>query len=293
MTDTLKIVIQISYLLFMRRLELLDSLNAQRAKAQNEPYESIYKNHDDCRWSHWKNMSAEKMMDHVRTTVFPFIQNLHNGEDTLYSKFMKNAVYEVPKPSVLQESVSILDELDVSSQSHDIQGDIFEELLSELKESGKNGQFRTPRHIIRMIVELIDPQIGETICDPACGTGGFLINAYEHILKNHTSDNIITYDQDGSAHNLIADKITKKEHWDILRNKSFYGFDFDGTMLRIGVMNMILHGIKLPNIKDRDSLSKKFDQTQQYDIVLANPPFAGAIDEGDINDNFRLDTKKN
>lgn len=292
MTDTLKIVIQISYLLFMRRLEVLDSLNQQRAKASKESYESIFAGHDDYRWSHWKNMNANDMMDHVQNKVFPFLKNLQNGEDTLFAQYMRNATFEVPKPSVLQGAISILDDLNISSQAHDVQGDIFEELLSELKESGKNGQFRTPRHIIRMMIELVNPQIGETICDPACGTGGFLINAYEHILKNNTSESIIKFDDEGLPYNLIGDKIVKKEHWNLLRNKAFYGFDFDGTMLRIGVMNMILHGIKQPNIVDRDSLSKRFDQTKQYDILLANPPFAGSIDEGDINDNFRISSGK-
>lgn len=283
---------QVTYLIFMKRLEILDSQHEQHAKTKGEKYKSVFKGHEDCRWSHWKNMSAESMLKHVVTIVFPFIQNLDGDEDTLYSKYMKGATFMIQKPSLLQEAVSIFDEINISNQNQDTQGDIYEYLLSKLNISGQNGQFRTPRHIIRMIIELVNPQLGETVCDPACGTGGFLINAYQHVVKNNTSEDLIEYDPDGTAHNLIGDKITKKEHWNLLKNKSFYGFDFDYTMIRIGLMNMILHGIGHPNISYADSLSKNFDQTKQYDVVLANPPFAGSIDSGDIHDNFRLSTTK-
>ena len=276
----------------MKRLEVLDSQHEQHSKSKGEKYKSIFKDHDDCRWSHWKNMNANDMLKHVVTVVFPFIQNLDGEEDTLYSKYMKGATFMIQKPSLLQEAVSIFDEINISNQNQDTQGDIYEYLLSKLNISGQNGQFRTPRHIIRMIIELVNPQLGETVCDPACGTGGFLINAYQHVVKNNTSEDLIEYDSDGTAHNLIGDKITKKEHWNLLKNKSFYGFDFDYTMIRIGLMNMILHGIGHPNISYADSLSKNFDQAKQYDVVLANPPFAGSIDSGDIHNNFRLATTK-
>ena len=276
----------------MRRLEVLDAQHEQQTKATGKKFESIFNGNEECRWSHWKNKSAEDMLKHVNKNVFPFIQNLSDGEDVLYSQYMKGATFMIQKPSLLQESVSIFDDLDITSRNQDVQGDIYEYLLSELNISGKNGQFRTPRHIIRMMIELVNPQLGETVCDPACGTGGFLINAYEHIVKNNTSPEMIKYDPDGSAHNLIGDKITKKEHWNLLKNKTFYGFDFEITMIRIGLMNMILHGIRHPNISYADSLSKRFDQTKQYDVVLANPPFAGSVDKGDINDNFRLETTK-
>ena len=274
----------------MRRLEVLDTQYMQYAKTKSEKFTSIFENHKDCRWSYWKNMNAVDMLKHVTNTVFPFIQKLTDGEDVLYSKYMEGATFMIQKPSLLQETVSIFDELNITNQNQDTQGDIYEYLLSELKISGKNGQFRTPRHIIRMIIELVNPQLGETICDPACGTGGFLVNAYEHIVKNNTSVDLIQYDEDGSAHNLIGDKIVKKEHWNLLKAKSFYGFDFEYTMVRTGLMNMILHGIRHPNISYADSLSKRFDQTKQFDIILANPPFSGSIDKGDINDNFKLKT---
>ena len=276
----------------MRRLEVLDAQHEQHAKTKGEKFKSIFKGHEDCRWSHWKNMNADDMLKHVVTTVFPFIQNLDGNEDTLYSKYMKGATFMIQKPSLLQEAVSIFDELNIANQNQDTQGDIYEYLLSKLNISGQNGQFRTPRHIIRMIIELINPQLGETVCDSACGTGGFLINSYQYIVKNNTSEDLIQYDMDGTTHNLIGDKITKKVHWDLLKNKSFYGFDFDYTMIRIGLMNMILHGIRHPNISYADSVSKNFDQTKQYDIILANPPFAGSIDKGDIHDDFKIQSSK-
>jgi type I restriction enzyme M protein len=276
----------------MRRLEVLDAQHEQHAKTKGEKFKSVFKGHEDCRWSHWKNMNAEEMLKHVVTIVFPFIQNLDGNEDTLYSKYMKGATFMIQKPSLLQEAVSIFDELNIANQNQDTQGDIYEYLLGKLNISGQNGQFRTPRHIIRMMIGLVNPQIGETICDPACGTGGFLINSYQYIVQNNTSEDLIKFDNDGTAHNLIGDKITKKQHWDLLKNNTFFGFDFDSTMLRIGLMNMILHGIRTPNIDYADSLSKNFDQSKQYDILLANPPFAGSVDEGDISDNFKLSTTK-
>ena len=174
---------QMSYLIFMKRLEDLDTAEQRRANAKGTEYASVFKEHEDCKWSHWKHMSADRMIAHVRDIVFPFIKNVKNGEKTLFSEHMKDAVFMIPKPSLLQEAVSIIDEINITSQNIDTQGDIYEYLLSQLKTAGKNGQFRTPRHIIRMIVELVDPDLGNKICDPACGTAGFLIAAYEHILK--------------------------------------------------------------------------------------------------------------
>jgi type I restriction enzyme M protein len=283
---------QMSYLIFMKRLEDLDTIHSKRASARKEQYKSIFEGHENCRWSQWKHLNAEAMLKHVQLEVFPFIKELHNGDDTLYSQYMKDANFVIPKASLLQEAVAIIDEMNITERNQDTQGDIYEHLLGELKTSGLNGQFRTPRHIIRMMIELVDPDIGQTICDPACGTAGFLIGAYEHVLRKYTSDDIIRVDEDGTSHNLVGDKIVEKTHWNLLKRETFYGFDFDTTMIRIGLMNMILHGIERPNIRYADTLSKKFEQKPQYDIVFANPPFAGSIDKSDINDAFKLDTAK-
>jgi len=291
-SNPLSAIEQISYLIFMKRLDELDTHHKMAAQARGQEYRSIFQEKEDCRWSHWKHFAAEAMFKHVMDVVFPFIKDLHNGQDVLYSRYMKDATFMIPKASLLQEAVSILDEVGIVGEKPDIQGDIYEHLLGELKTAGKNGQFRTPRHIIRMMVELVGPDIGQKICDPACGTGGFLIGAYQHILKKYTTPDMVKIDPDGTPHSLIGDKIVKKEHWDLLSKEMFYGFDFEITMIRITLMNMILHGIMEPNIMQIDTLSKRFDQKPVYDVVFANPPFAGYVDKTDINDNFKLETTK-
>ncbi len=283
---------QMSYLIFMKRLEDLDNKNREHATARNEEYHSVFENYEDCRWSHWKHFNAEDMLKHVREFVFPFIKNIRRGEDTLFSESMKDAVFIIPKASLLQEAVSIIDKINLSAQNQDVQGDIYEYLLNELQIAGKNGQFRTPRHLIRMIVSLVNPKLGEKICDPACGTAGFLINSYEHILKQNTSKEIVEYDKEGIAHNLIGDKIADKSKWNLLRRETFYGFDNDTTMVRLALMNMILHGIEHPNIKYADGLSKHFEQKEMFDVIVSNPPFTGSIDKSDINDAFKVSSTK-
>src|SRR5256712_4892934 len=291
LSNPLTAIEQISYLIFMKRLDDLDTHHGNAAQARGQTHKSIFEGRENCRWSHWRHFNADAMFRNVNEVVFPFIKTLHDGTDVLYSEYMKDATFMIPKPSLLQEAVSIIDDIEIGEKP-DIQGDIYEHLLGELKTAGKNGQFRTPRHIIRMMVELVDPDIGQKICDPACGTGGFLVAAYQHILKKYTSPEMLKVDEDGTPHNLIGDKIVKKEHWDLLWKETFYGFDFEITMIRIALMNMILHGIMQPNIKQIDTLSKRFDQKSIYDIVFANPPFAGYVDKTDISDSFKLDTTK-
>ncbi len=203
LSNPLSSIEQMSYLIFMRRLEDMDAADQKRAQAGKQFYKSVFEGHEDCRWSAWKHYPAEQMLTHVRD-VFPFIKTIHNGEKTLFSEHMKDAVFIIPKPSLLQEAVSILDELNITAQNRDTQGDIYEYLLSELKTAGKNGQFRTPRHIIRMIVELVDPDVGDRICDPACGTAGFLINAYEYIIRKHTSQDMVCEDDEGQFYGCTA-----------------------------------------------------------------------------------------
>jgi len=292
LANPLTAIEQVSYLIFMKRLEDLDNVEQKRVTARGEKYKSIFAGHENCRWSEWKHFNAEDMLIHVRDKVFPFLKNIERGTDIEFAKQMKDAIFLIPKPSLLQEAVSIIDELNITARNQDVQGDIYEYLLGSLNQAGRSGQFRTPRHIIRMMVELVDPQIGERVCDPACGTAGFLVNAYQHILRINTSKSMIKYDEEGVAYNLIGDKIVDKKHWEILRRKTFYGYDFDPTMARIASMNMILHGVEHPNITRQDTLSKSFQHTAEYDVILANPPFTGSIDEGDVNDNFKSDTTK-
>ena len=242
MANTLEIVEQMSYLIFFRRLEITDSDNEKKAKAQGKKHKSIYNGHENCRWSHFKNMNADDMFEHVSSIVFPFVKGLDGDKDTLYAQYMKDARLIIPVPSLLVEAVSILDDINISSHSHDFQGNLYEKFLGQLQQTGKNGQFRTPRHIIRMMVDLVKPQLGESVCDPACGTGGFLFNAYEYILREHTSKENL------EAGRLVGDKIVEKKHWDILHDETYTGFDSEPVMIRIAVLNMILHVISQPNI---------------------------------------------
>lgn len=292
MSNPLQSIEQMSYLIFMKRLEDMDVVEQNRARARGVLYTSVFEGHEECRWSSWKHYPAEQMLEHVRDKVFPFIKSLHNGEKTLFAQQMRDAVFMIPKPSLLQEAVALIDEMNITAQNRDTQGDIYEYLLSQLSTAGKNGQFRTPRHIIRMIVELVDPDITDRICDPACGTAGFLINSYEHIIRKYTSPDMLEVDQEGEYHNLIGDNITDQKHWEKLWSDTFYGFDFDSTMTRISLMNLMLHGIKAPHIELKDTLSKRYNEEERYTVVLANPPFKGSIDKSDINDSLSLGTTK-
>ena len=292
MSNPLQSIEQMSYLIFMKRLEDMDVFEEKKARAQNKSYTSVFEGQEDCRWSNWKHLPAEQMLEHVRDVVFPFIKNLHNGEKTLFARQMRDAIFIIPKPSLLQEAVALIDEMDITARSHDIQGDIYEYLLSQLSTAGKNGQFRTPRHIIRMMVELIDPDINDRICDPACGTAGFLINSYEYILRKYSDPEELEVDEEGEYHNIRGGNITNPEHWDKLGTDTFYGYDFDSTMTRISLMNMMLHGIRAPQIELKDTLSKRYQEEDRFSVVLANPPFKGSIDKSDINDSLSLTTTK-
>lgn len=302
---------QISYLLFMRRLDALDEKRRGDAEFLEQEYRSLFAGKyetrkgtkrpcEELRWSKFRHLPPEEMLDHVRDNVFPFIKTLKNGGQG-FSHYMQDAVFIIPKPSLLVEAVGIIDDIyaelererqEAGQTFQDVQGDLYEYLLSEIATAGKNGQFRTPRHIIQMIVTLVDPKLGEEICDPACGTGGFLLGAYQHILTHHTSPEQRFIGEDGIERGLVGDRLTDPRQWTALKEKTFYGYDFDTTMVRIGLMNLLLHGIDRPNLGYMDSLSKRFTERDRYDVVLANPPFKGSIDKSDINEDLRLKTTK-
>ncbi|MCP4409883.1 MAG: N-6 DNA methylase, partial [Gammaproteobacteria bacterium] len=194
---------------------------------------------------------------------------------------------------LLIESCKMIDQMEISVQNQDVQGDLYEYLLSYLTTAGRNGQFRTPRHIIRMMVKMIDPKPNERIGDLAAGTCGFLVNAYQHVLEEHTSPDIVSYDEQGEPHNLVGDLLTP-EQWKFLQNKAFRGYDNDSgmAMLRIGSMNLMLHGLEHPRFYYTDTLSKEFTETREYDVILMNPPFKGAVDKGDVSDTLVTSTRK-
>ncbi len=289
-SNPLQAIEQISYLLFMKRLEDEDNLKMQTARYRGEEYVSVFDGCEDCRWSYWTNLTGDEMLQHVRDKLFPFLRNL-GEEDSLYRQYMKDATFIIPTASLLIEAVNTINEMKIKEQNRDAKGDLYEYLLSELRTSGKNGQFRTPRHIIKMMVELADPKIGEKICDPACGTAGFLVNAYEHIIRTNTSKDLIKTDDEGNEYNFKGDKLSKKQ-WKFLKEESIYGFDFDQTMVRIALMNLMMHDIKNPNIRQMNTLSTRYHDREMYDIVLANPPFKGSLDESEISDSITIKTKK-
>jgi type I restriction enzyme M protein len=302
---------QISYLLFMRRLDAFDEKRRGDAEFLTEEFRSTFagqyetragkrRPREELRWSRWKHLPPEEMLEHVRDNVFPSIKALENG-GAVFSRYMQDAVFIIPKASLLVEAVGIMDEIYAELERErqqsgqpfqDVQGDLYEYLLSEISSAGKNGQFRTPRHIIQMIVSLVDPKLGEMICDPACGTGGFLLGAYQHLLTQHTSAELRFVGEDGIERGLVGDRLTDPGQWEVLRERTLYGYDFDTTMVRIGLMNLLLHGVDRPNLGYMDTLSKRFTEHDRYDVVVANPPFKGSIDKGDINEELRLKTTK-
>ena len=200
----------------------------------------------------------------MQELVFPFIKNLHGNKESAYAKYMGDAIFKIPTPLMLDKIISAMDEIykEMSQlKNADTRGDIYEYLLSKLATAGVNGQFRTPRHIIKMMVELMDPKPNEVICDPACGTSGFLVAASEYLRENKKEE-------------VLFDRLNK-EHF---MNHMFHGFDMDRTMLRIGAMNMMTHGVDNPFIEYRDSLSDQNPDKEKYSLILANPPFKGSLD---------------
>ncbi|AEG17736.1 type I restriction-modification system subunit M [Methanobacterium paludis] len=289
-SNPLQAIEQMSYLLFMKQLEDEDNSREQNSRLNKKDFKSLFEGCPDCKWSVWTNYPSEKILDHVRDKVFPFMRNL-GGDDSLYAKYMKDSVFAIPTPSLLVEAVKIINGMHIKEQNRDTKGDLYEYLLSELTTSGKNGQFRTPRHIIKMMVELVDPKIGDIICDPACGTAGFLINAYNYILRENTSEDFIKQDDEGNEYNFKGDKLDD-EDWKLLKDKTLHGYDFDRTMTRISLMNLMMHGIIEPNIEQLNTLSTRYEEDKSYDVVLANPPFKGSIDKAEINENFTIKTTK-
>jgi type I restriction enzyme M protein len=333
-SNPLTAIEQITYLLFMKRLDELDQKKQADAEFTGEKYTSKFagkwippeyrakprdgdtKSETDkkvadgkmyeiekrtLRWSEFKHMQAEDMLQHVQGKVFPFLKDL-NGAESNFTHHMKNAVFIIPKPALLVEAVKTIDEIfavmekdsrEKGQAFQDIQGDVYEMLLSEIATAGKNGQFRTPRHIIKLMADLVQPQLGHRIADPACGTGGFLLGAYQYIVTQlalKAGSKNLQQDEDGFVRTSVSAGLTEKSQ--AILTETLYGYDIDSTMVRLGLMNLMMHGIDEPRIDYKDTLSKSFTEESEYDIVMANPPFTGSIDKGDINENLQLSTTK-
>lgn len=266
-SNPISVVEQMTYLIFFKMFEEQENLEQKRAEKSGKKRESFFECKEELRWSNFKQLAPDKMLKVYREKVFPLLGKINSS--------LKDSVCLISKPSLLDTAVQTLDKMDFTD-GNDRKGDIYEYMLSKLATSGQNGQFRTPRHIIDMMTKLVDPRVDDKICDPACGSGGFLCGAYRYILESNTSD-------DFKEISPVFGDLLKDEHRENLDNNVIFGSEFDPTMYKIGLMNMILHNIKPKNIKLRDSLSKDAQEEDKYTLVLANPPFTGSLDESDID----------
>ena len=279
LVNPLDVIEQVTYLMFIRDLDDTDNLRAKESAMLGLPHKSIFADEvqigdrtipgNQLKWSVFRDFPAGKMYSVMQEWVFPFIKNLHGDKNSAYSKYMDDAIFKLPTPLLLSKVVDCLDDIyNQMAQLHDtdVRGDVYEYLLNKISQSGRNGQFRTPRHIIRMMVELMAPRPDDVICDPACGTSGFLVAAGEYLKEKHKEE-------------IFFNK-QKKDHY---MNHMFFGYDMDRTMLRIGAMNMMTHGVDNPFIEYRDSLSDQNPDKEKYSLVLANPPFKGSLDADTVS----------
>ncbi len=266
-SNPLEVIEQITYLLFIRRLDDLHTLAEKQARYTGGSLKPVFpdgrdetgRDYQDYRWSRFKNFAPAEMFTVVGERVFPFLRQLRSGDDSTYAHHMRDARFTIPNAALLAKVVDMLD--DVPMNERDTKGDLYEYMLGKIATAGRNGQFRTPRHIIRLMVELTAPRPDDVICDPAVGTCGFLTSAAEHVLREN----------DGL---LLSPK-----HRNHFHQRMFHGFDFDSTMLRIGSMNMLLHGVENPDVRYRDSLAQdSAGEAGEYSLILTNPPFAGSLD---------------
>lgn len=259
-SNPLEVIEQITYLLFIRRLDDLQALAENKARVTGEELVDRLFGPDQqhLRWSRFKNLGPDVMYATVSDGVFPFLRGL-GGDGSTYSEHMRDARFTIPTPALLSRVVDMVD--DIPMADRDTNGDLYEYLLSKIASAGVNGQFRTPRHIIKLMVALTAPQSADEICDPACGTAGFLVAAAEYVREHHSS--------------AVTDAVQRRHY----HHSMFHGYDFDSTMLRIASMNMLMHGIEAPDIRYRDSLSEgAAEDDSRYTLILANPPFAGSLD---------------
>lgn len=293
-TNPLTVIEQISFLMFARLLDVMETTGERRAERTKKPFKGRFNGpNDPRRWKNFKHLPAtvtdadrragrKSMLDVVRDDVFAHFRKLNGG--TTFAEYMQDAQLMVQKPSLLVSAVNMIDKLPITDG--DAKGDLYEYLLSKLTTAGINGQFRTPRHIIRFMVEVLEPKPTETIGDPACGTAGFLVGVMHYLLETHTSPKGKLKGENGE---IIYTGDLLEPYRKHIQNEMFHGFDFDATMLRIASMNLMLHGVDNPDIHYQDTLSNSFPDkfgqqaTGGFDVILANPPFKGSLDEGDVH----------
>ena len=272
-TNPLEVIEQFTYLLFIKGLDDKETIKENDAILLGIDFDRTFpEDKQNLRWSKFKNFEAETMYETVANEVFPFIKNLHTNKDSAYAKYMGDAIFKIPTPLMLSKIIDGIDSIDMD-ENKDTKGDLYEYLLSKVATAGTNGQFRTPRHIIDMIVKLMKPTPEDIIVDPAAGSAGFLVSSQAYLRENHGDLFLVQ---------------GLKEHFN---NNMFYGFDMDRTMLRIGAMNMMLHGVDNPNIEYKDSLSEANTDKDKFSLVLANPPFKGSLDYEQVSADLLKVTK--
>lgn len=272
LTNPLEVIEQFTYLLFIKGLDDIETTKEREAMFLGLSYKGMFSEEEqEYRWSKFKNLEATEMYKVVANGLFPFIKNLHQDGDSAYAKYMGDAIFKLPTPQMLSKVVDGIDGIDMKNR--DAKGDLYEYLLSKVATAGTNGQFRTPRHVIEMMCKLMKPTPSDVIVDPAMGSAGFLVAAQEYLRETHAD---------------LFLNAGLKEHF---HNNMFYGFDMDRTMLRIGAMNMLLHGVDNPNIEYKDSLSEQNTDTEKYTLVLANPPFKGSLDYEAVSEDLLKVTK--
>ncbi len=279
-TNPLDVIEQMTYMMFIKDLDDNDNRQVKESVMLGlDDYQSIFSGEvmigdrsvdgSQLKWSTFRDFDAERMYSNMQENVFPFIKNLHGNKESAYSKYMGDAIFKIPTPLLLDKVVTALDaiyEQMADLKTSDARGDVYEYLLGKLSTAGLNGQFRTPRHIIKMMVDIVEPKPDDVICDPAFGTSGFLVEAAEYLKNNRKQE--------------VFFNAANKKHYN---NDMFHGFDMDRTMLRIGAMNMMSHGIENPHIEYRDSLSDQNPDRQSYSLILANPPFKGSLDSDTVS----------
>lgn len=299
-TNPLTVIEQISFLMFARLLDINEIRNEAREKRTKKKFKHIFPENEAgqlLRWQRFKTLPGEQMLPHLRDKVFPFFREVALNGSNL-GKYMADAQLLIQKESLLVQAVNIIDGLPLTEG--DTKGDLYEHLLSKLTTAGINGQFRTPRHIIRLMVELLDPKATDVIGDPSCGTAGFLVTAMQYLLEKYTSpEGLIEQNVEGKTEKIYSGDLLEP-YRDHIQNGMFHGFDFDSTMLRIAAMNLLLHGVEAPDIHYQDTLATSFSDrfpkqsSDYFDVILANPPFKGSLDFEDADSRLlaKIKTRK-
>jgi len=291
LSDPMTRIQQLSFLFFLKMLEERDIAMEKEEKLTGRRYKSIFAGQKDkFRWSRWREKAGGNLYKFVRDEVFEFVTELHNGHENIHQIF-EGAKLLIPDEATLKRTVEIINTIDFSSLDTDVKGDLYEYLLQQINSAGKLGAFLTPRHIIRVIIEMVNPKIAETILDPACGTAGFLIAAYNHIrLKNSDPKNL----EEINSRKVGYGEKLNKEQWKFLTQKTFSGYDVAPEMVRLALMNLLLHGLEGAHVLRKDTVAGSEDENdlKKFDVVLTNPPFAGLVDAGRIKPTLPVKSKK-